>query len=137
MVVYGLTADGNRTTDKVIKIPFTLSSVKPSISVGEIPDVPKESGYSVIPVSGGTYTVSYTIENERDGEDVTVESLEKKWLHINSVNKAAHTITFTVDECTQISYSYPYKREGSFIIYHADASPCTLEFRQNCPKSSN
>lgn len=137
VVVYGLTADGNRTTDKVIKIPFTLSSVKPSISVGEIPDVPKESGYSVIPVSGGTYTVSYTIENERDGEDVTVESLEKKWLHINSVDKAAHTITFTVDECTQISYSYPYKREGSFIIYHADASPCTLEFRQNCPKSSN
>lgn len=129
--------DGNRTTDKVIKIPFTLSSVKPSISVGEIPDVPKESGYSVIPVSGGTYTVSYTIEDEREGEDVTVESLEKKWLHIDSVDKVAHTITFTVDECTQISYSYPYKREGSFIIYHADASPCTLEFRQKCPTSSN
>ena len=110
---------------------------RPSISVGEIPGVPKQGRYSVIPVSGGTYTVGYTIEDERDGEDVTVESLEKKWLHIDSVDKAAHTITFTVDECTQISYSYPYKREGSFIIYHADASPCTLEFRQKCPTSSN
>ena len=128
VVVYGLTEDGTRTTDEVVKIPFTLADSQPYISAGSVAEVP---------VEGGTFTVSYIIENEREGEPVTVESMDKKWLHIDSVDTSAHTITFTVDECTQISYSYPYKREGSFIIYHADASPCTVDLKQKCPTSSN
>lgn len=128
VVVYGLTADGVRTNDEVIRIPFTLSSTQPYISA---------DGVAEVPVAGGTYTVNYTIDNEREGEPVTVESMDKKWLHIESVDTAAHTITIKVDECTQISYSYPYKREGSFIIYHADASPYTVDLKQKCPTSSN
>ena len=128
VVVYGLTADGARTNDEVIRIPFTLSSTQPYISADSVAE---------IPVAGGTYTVNYSIDNEREGEAVTVESMDKSWLHIESVDTAAHTITIKVDECTKISYSYPYKREGSFIIYHADATPYTVDLKQKCPTSSN
>lgn len=128
VVVYGLTADGVRTNDEVIRIPFTLSSTQPYISADSVAE---------IPVAGGTYTVNYSIDNEREGESVTVESMDKSWLHIENVDTAAHTITIRVDECTKISYSYPYKREGSFIIYHADATPYTVDLKQKCPTSSN
>lgn len=128
VVVYGLTADGKQTSDEVIKIPFTLSASKPTISVDSIEEIPS---------NGGTFTVNYTIDNEREGEAVTVESMNGSWLHINNVDTAAHTITFTVDECTQISYYYPYKRDGSFIVYHADADPYSVDFKQKCPTSSN
>ncbi len=128
VVVYGLTAEGERTGDKVIKIPFTLSSIQPTVSVGTVEKAP---------VDGGTYTVSYSIEDEYDGEHISVESMDKSWLHIDKVDETAKTITYTVDKNTKISYSYPYTREGSFVIYYADATPCDVTVKQDSPRSSN
>ena len=90
-----------------------------------------------VPVDGGTYTVSYSVENEYDGEHISVESMDKSWLHIDKVDEAAKTITYTVDKNTKISYSYPYTREGSFIINYPDATPCDVTVKQDSPRSSN
>ena len=125
IIVYGMDLEGNLTTDKIIRIPFETAA-KPVITVDD---------FGMVPVEGGTYTVGYSIENERKGEPVraSVGGWNTDWIHDVVLDTEKHTVTFTVDKNTDTKYYSDY-RSASVSISHADASYTNIIVKQLYPE---
>lgn len=125
IIVYGMDLEGNMTTDKIIRIPFETAA-KPVITVDD---------FGTVPAEGGTYTVGYSIENERKGEPVKVSvgGWNTDWIHDLVLDMEKHTVTFTVDKNTDTKYYSDY-RSASVSISHADASYTNIMVKQLYPE---
>lgn len=125
IIVYGMDLEGNLTTDKIIRIPFETAA-KPVITVDD---------FGMVPVEGGTYTVGYSIENERKGEPVraSVGGWNTDWIHDLVLDTEKHTVTFTVDKNTDTK-GYSDYRSASVSISHADASYTNIMVKQLYPE---
>ena len=125
IIVYGMDLEGNLTTDKIIRIPFETAA-KPVITVDD---------FGMVPVEGGTYTVGYSIENERKGVPVraSVGGWNTDWIHDLVLDTEKHTVTFTVDKNTDMK-GYSDYRSASVSISHADASYTNIMVKQLYPE---
>lgn len=90
----------------------------------------------MVPVEGGTYTVGYSIENERKGEPVKASVAgwgSSDWIHNLVLDTEKHTVTFTVDKNTD-KKGYSDYRSASVSISHADASYTNIMVKQLYPE---
>lgn len=127
IVVYGLDLDGNMTSESVKRVAFETAQ-PPVITVGALTP-------ATLPADGGTYTVSYSISNKREGEAVEVKATGfgwgvEDWVHVVEVTDS--TIKFTVDKNTGEKGYIDY-RTCSLSISHADANYGTLKIMQYYP----
>ena len=127
IVVYGLDLDGNMTSESVTRVAFETAEA-PVITVGALTP-------ATLPADGGTYTVSYSISDRREGEAVEVKATGfgwgvEDWVHVVEVTDS--TIKFTVDKNTGAKGYIDY-RTCSLSISHADANNGTLKIMQYYP----
>lgn len=119
---YGLTEDGELT-----------SRVFPCfVTVGKRPEITVDPLELTIPVEGGTYEVSYTIENPIEGQAITVEpAFELTWAHDFEVLE--DRIRFVVDSYADGEPDGAPRNSFFQLVYAGCNSRPTVSLTQNAP----
>ena len=121
LYAYGLDADGTVTTPLITKELFTTPA-KPSIEAGE-PEI--------YPVEGGTFEVTFRIDNPIDGATAEVQPpYNAEWLH--SLEISDGKVIFTLDPNTAAEPG-DAPRGSYFTISYPEAYNKAVTIRQAAP----
>lgn len=120
---YGLTEDGELTS-RVFPCVVTVDK-RPEITVDPLE--------LTIPVEGGTFEVSYTIENPVEGQTITVEpAVELTWAHDFEVLE--NRIRFAVDSYADGEPDSAPRNSFFQLVYAGCNSRPTVKLTQNAPE---
>lgn len=113
----------------VILVVLLFTSV--ACTVTETPQVPGQPKLTIktcetLPATGGEYSLSYTISNPVEGQELQIGEPSADWLHDVAVTDNA--ITFVYDENSDMPGSEP--REASFTVTYAELEPQTVVVKQ-------
>ena len=123
IIVYGLDLEGNMTSPKVTRIPFE-TAVRSVLKVDEFKEV--------VPVEGGSYKLNYSVENPKEGEEVSYSlGFGGEFIQDIKIDTENHTISFTVPKNEdKPSWSWTTNRSGTINVSYADAEKASITVKQ-------
>lgn len=127
-IAFGLDLEGNMTSPKVVRVPFEAAT-RSEIKIDEFTDI--------VPVEGGSYTLSYSIENPKEGEEITYSlGWGAEFVQNLTVDTEKKLISFDVpkNEDVKSSWSWTNYRQGSINFSYADAYQASITVKQEYAK---
>lgn len=112
------------TSPKVVRVPFEAAT-RSEIKIDEFTDI--------VPVEGGSYTLSYSIENPKEGEEITYSlGWGAEFVQNLTVDTEKKLISFDVpkNEEAKSPWSWTNYRQGSINFSYADAYQASITVKQ-------
>lgn len=120
-IAFGLDLEGNMTSPKVTRVPFTVAA-RSVITVDAFTDI--------VPVDGGSYTLNYSIENPKEGEEIKYSlGWGAEFIQNLTVDTEKQTISFDVPK-NEDKKGWSDYRQGSINLTYADAYQAAITVKQ-------
>ena len=120
-IAFGLDLEGNMTSPKVTRVPFTAAA-RSVIAVDAFTDI--------VPVDGGSYTLNYSIENPKEGEEIKYSlGWGAEFIQNLTVDTEKQTISFDVPK-NEDKKGWSDYRQGSINLTYADAYQAAITVKQ-------
>ena len=122
LIAFGLDLEGNMTSPRVVRVPFEVAT-RSEIKIDKFTDI--------VPVEGGSYTLSYSIENPKEGEEMTY-SLgfgADGFVQNLTVDTEKKLISFDIPRNEDVK-SWTKYRQGTINFNYADAYQASIKVMQ-------
>ena len=122
LIAFGLDLEGNMTSPRVVRVPFEVAT-RSEIKIDKFTDI--------VPVEGGSYTLSYSIENPKEGEEMTY-SLgfgADGFVQNLTVDTEKKLISFDIPRNEDVKSWTKYK-QGTINFNYADAYQASITVKQ-------
>ena len=121
LIAFGLDLEGNMTSPRVVRVPFEVAT-RSEIKIDKFTDI--------VPVEGGSYTLSYSIENPKEGEEMTYSlGYGAGFVKNLTVDTEKKLISFDIPKNEDVKSLTKY-RQGTINFNYADAYQASITVKQ-------
>ena len=109
------------TSPRVVRVPFEVAT-RSEIKIDQFTEI--------VPVEGGSYTLSYSIENPKEGEEMTYSlGFGAEFVKNLTVDTEKKLISFDIPKNEDVK-SWTKYRQGTINFNYADAYQASIKVMQ-------